>query len=183
MLIILVFLFSALQLCVQQGVDRTLEREASGADVVRAVVKKVESVFGKDNHFLRRIAYVESKDGTDKNTYRSGYNGGIWQVDETGFRSTQDTDSHPRLPARYEEIMDAFGIDWSSVEWRDLRIPLYSGLAARLFLLNIPAPIPRDVSGQAAYWKRYYNSRSGKGTEQKFIKDVKALEHTEGTYT
>ncbi|KAL5503271.1 hypothetical protein EMCRGX_G010194 [Ephydatia muelleri] len=34
---------------------------------------------------LRRVAYVESKDGTESFTYRSGYDGGIWQIDQTAF--------------------------------------------------------------------------------------------------
>ncbi len=122
-LVKLIVLVSVFELCVQRGVDRTLQREASGADVVRAVVRKIEGVFGRDNQFLRRVAFVESEDGTDINTFRSGYNGGIWQVDETAFESTQDTNSHPRLRDRYQQIMAELGIDWSCIEWRDLRIP------------------------------------------------------------
>ncbi len=143
----LVVLVSVFELCVQQGVDRTLQREASGADVVRAVVRKIEGVFGRDNQFLsmRRVAFVESEDGADIDTFRSGYNGGIWQVDETAFDSTQDTNSHPMRGDRYQQIMAELGIDWLRVRWRDLRIPLDSGLAVRLFLFNIPAPIPCDA--------------------------------------
>lgn len=156
--------------------DHTLEAEASGASVTIAVVNKIEDVFGSDKQFLRRVAYVESKDGTSPGTYQSGYHGGIWQVDKIGFEDTQDVASHPRLTAKYEVINKAFGINWSGVEWTDLRKPLYSGIAARLFLLNIPSAIPSDIAGQAAYWKRHYNTASGAGTEQKFIDDVQALQ-------
>ena len=173
-------LLSAFQLSVQQGVDRTLERGASGADVVKATVNKIQNVFGDDQQFLRRIAYVESKDGTDSNTYQSGYHGGIWQVDEIGFQGTQDIRSHPRLPVRYEKIRKEFGIDWSSVQWSDLRIPLYSGIAARLILLNIPETIPCDKEGQATYWKTYYNTDAGAGTASKFLMDLDALDANEG---
>ena len=159
----------------QQRVDRTLESGASGSDVVRAVTNKVQGVFGDDQQFLRRIAFVESKDGTDSSTYRSGYNGGIWQVDDIAFRATQDTSSHPGLIQQYKKVKDAFGIDWPSVQWSDLRAPLYSGLAARLFLLTKPGNIPCDVAQQAAYWKIYYNTPSGAGTEQKFIDDINSL--------
>ena len=171
---------SVLQLSDQQGVDRTLEREASGADVVKATVNKIQNVFGDDHQFLRRVAFVESKDGVDSNTYRPGYHGGIWQVDEIGFRDTQDTVSHPRLTDRYEQIKEEFGIDWPSVQWSDLRIPLYSGIAARLKLLNIPAAIPCDKEGQATYWKTYYNTNAGAGTASKFLMDVDALNTNEG---
>lgn len=175
-LLTLVLLLHVFQVCIEQGTaDRTLQSEASGADVVRAVVKKVQSVFGDDHQFLRRVAFVESKDGRDRNTYRPGYHGGIWQVDEIGFDSTQDTRSHPGLVSKFERIKSAFGIDWRRVRWSDLRMPLYSGIAARLFLSNIPSAIPRDVRGQAKYWKDHYNSAAGAGSEQKFIRDVKAL--------
>lgn len=171
------------QLAAAQGVDRTLEPESSGTDVVRAVVNKIENVYGNDNQFLRRVAYVESKDGNDRNTYRENYHGGIWQVDQIAFRSTQDTSSHPRLRERFRQIMEEFGIDWPNVQWTDLRKPLFSGIAARLFLLNIPENIPCDVEGQASYWKRHYNTAAGAGTEEKFINDVRALNSdAEGTH-
>ena len=177
--LVLILLLNAFQLSTQQGVDRTMQREATGADVVRAVSNRIQAVFGNDRQFLRRIAFVESKDGTDSNTFRSGYHGGIWQVDEIAFRSTKDTASHPGLIAKHQQILDTFGINWSDVEWSDLRIPLFSGLAARLFVSNIPADIPCDISGQATYWKRHYNTFAGAGTEEKFMEDVNALNRME----
>ena len=168
------------QLSSQKGVDLTLQSEASGADVVRAVANRIKDVFGSDLQFLRRIAFVESRDGTDPNTFHSGYYGGIWQVDETQFSDTQNTASHPELSARYEQIMTAFGIDWPSVQWTDLRIPLYSGIAARLFLFSIPEPIPCDNAGQAAYWKLHYDTPAGDGTEQKFCEDLEELSTVDG---
>ena len=178
----LLLLLVLVQLSKQQGVDQTQVSEASGRDVVRAVVNRIQDVFGKsDKQFLRRVAFVESKDGTDSNTYRSGYHGGIWQVDRVAFLGTQDTSSHPRLLARFDKIREAFGIDWPSVQWNDLRKPLYSGIAARLFLLNNPSEIPGDVPGQARYWKRYYNTQEGAGTVEKFIADVEALMGMEGS--
>ena len=105
-------------------------------------------------------------------------------MDEVGFRATQDVSSHPALIGKFRKIMQRFRIDWPNVQWNDLRKPLYSGIAARLFLSNIPAPIPYDIPGQAAYWKRYYNTGAGAGTEQKFIDDSKRLQSipTEGIH-
>ena len=147
---------------------------------MQTVVKKIDdsNIFPTDNKFLRRIAYVESKDGTHPNTYRPCYHGGIWQVDKIGFEDTQNTKAHPGLSKKFDEIEKIFGIKWREVKWEDLRKPLYSGLAARLLLSNKPGEIPpaNDVEGQAAYWKNHYNSAAGKGSEQKFIDDVRALE-------
>ena len=179
--LILVSFLCMFKLSIQQGVDQTRQREATGADVVRAVVNRIQGVFGSDTQFLRRIAFVESRDGTNSDTYRFGYHGGIWQVDEDLFQDTQDTTSHPELVARHEQIMNHFEIDWPSVQWTDLRRPLYSGLAARLFFMTMNSPIPCDVAGQAAYWKLNYNTPAGDGTEQGFIADVQELNTNEGT--
>lgn len=55
--------------------------EAKGDSIVKEVEDCMKELgFPDDKGFLRRIAWVESKYGTDKNTYRSGYHGGIWQV-------------------------------------------------------------------------------------------------------
>ncbi|XP_072021860.1 uncharacterized protein [Amphiura filiformis] len=157
--------------------DLTRKPNTKGKDVTQAAVDVVvqSGIFPKDNDFLRRIACVESKDGTHPNTYRAGYDGGIWQVDRIGFEDTKDTVSHPGLVAKYVQIHQAFGIDWSRVQWSDIRKPLYSAIAARLFLSNKPHAIPNsaDIVGQAAYWKLHYNT-AGNGTEQDFIDRVEA---------
>ena len=54
-------------------------------------------------------------------------------------------------------------------------MPLYSGLAARLILSNVAESIPlaSNVTGQASYWRRNYNTT---GDEAGFIADVAALQ-------
>ncbi len=175
---VLVTLSALLPLLTAQGVDLTLQREASGSNVVRAAVNRIQAVLNIDLQLLRRIAFVESRDGTHTDTYRPEYNGGIWQVEEDKFLSTQ---ANTALNVeRHDAIREAFNIDWPSVQWSDLRIPLYSGIAARLFLLNISdtEPIPCDVPGQAAYWRTHYRVYCGKTcneTEVTFIENVNIL--------
>ena len=118
---------------------------------------------------MYRIACVESNFGNDANTYRDNYHGGIWQVDEIGFKDTQDVVSHNKLTERFKQIRNATGINWQSVTWEDLRKPIYSGIAARLFLLNDPTVIPTNLMEQARYWKEYYNTKKGEGTVENFI--------------
>ena len=62
--------------------DLTRQPGTSGTEVTTTTVNLIEQsgIFNPSNEFLRRIAWVESKDGTDPNTYRNGYDGGIWQV-------------------------------------------------------------------------------------------------------
>lgn len=56
--------------------------ESSGGAVVKQALSKLESsnIFPESHNIMQRIAWVESKYGTHKNTYRAGYNGGVWQV-------------------------------------------------------------------------------------------------------
>ena len=55
---------------------------AKGAVVVETVCNVLEAscIFEDDKLFTRRLAYVESEDGENKETFRPGYYGGIWQV-------------------------------------------------------------------------------------------------------
>ena len=105
---------------------------------------------------------------------RTGYNGGIFQVDETGYLDTKRTSSHPGLVRKFKKIKSSFGIDWAQTSWSDLRKPLYSAIAARLFLSNKPGAIPSDLDGQARYWKNNYNSHLGAGSVAKFKRDWNA---------
>ena len=40
---------------------------------------------------------------------------------------------------------------------------------ARVYYLRLKSSIPSDINGWAAYWKRWYNTPRGKGTEEEFI--------------
>ena len=161
--------------------DLTLVPEASGSDVVKAVVSKIETtgVFPTDHRLLRRIAYVESLDGQVTRTYREGYDGGIWQVNQVAFLDTQNLSAHPGLDSLYGNIQTYFDIDWQYVTWEDLRKPFYSGLAARIYLWNIGKSIPLagEIVEQALYWRDIYNYN---GTSKDFINLVEALEKGEG---
>ena len=92
------------------------------------------------------------------------------QVDQIGYIETVIQQGLKRYR---DDIKAKLGIDWTKTQWEDLEKPLYSGLAARLFLARISEPIPSDLPSQAQYWKTYYNTEAGKGTVQKFIDDVK----------
>ena len=167
-----------------QGTDLTRQEKAAGSKVVETVVGLIQesSIFPSDNTFLRRVAYVESKDGTESFTYRAGYDGGIWQIDQTAFLGTMDVTSHPELRNKYSMIASRFGIEWTSVLWSDLRKPIYSGLAARLFLFTLTTSIPFGVELQASYWISYYNTNRLNRTATKFVQDVSNLEKIPGKF-
>ena len=156
-----------------------LQAKANGVSVVDAAIRLIEksAIFPSDKGLLRKIAWVESKFGTDPSTFRTGNAGvGIWQMDLIGLQDTQNTDSHPKLKDRHEAIKKQFpAIDWKTVTMIDLHKPLYAGLAARLLLSNIKEAIPSGEEAQALYWKKYYNTNSGKGTKDKFLSDVSKM--------
>ncbi|XP_053381096.1 uncharacterized protein LOC123552975 [Mercenaria mercenaria] len=116
------------------AVDTTRQPKATGPEVVEAVVNIIREscLFAEDRRFLRRLAYVESQDGSSPNTFRPGYYGGIWQVDNSAFLQTQHNST---LQAQYNIIQNVLGINWNTVSWTDLHKPLYSGIAAALFTI------------------------------------------------
>jgi receptor-type tyrosine-protein phosphatase Q len=135
----------------------------------------VESgVFTSDNEMLRRIAYVETSYGNDLDTYQSGYDGGIWAVDQQLFNTTQDTATFPALITLHQQIQTNFFIEWSSVQWSDLRRPLYSALAARLYFYTVSDAIPlsSSIQSQATYWVTHYNTL---GSASDFVTRVNEL--------
>ena len=54
-----------------QSIDLITTPKQKGLLVVTSVVKLIQNsrIFPIDYNFLRRIAYVESKDGNDRNTF------------------------------------------------------------------------------------------------------------------
>ena len=166
----------------QQNID-ILQEGGSGSAVVLLSIARIRQsgAFGDDNELLRRIAYVETRDGTTEDTYREGFDGGIWAVTRDAFLDTQDTDANPRLPGRFRAIREQFEIDWPSVTWRELRRPLYSAIAARLVLFIAPVrsiPQASDIAAQAEFWMRYYNPG---GSTANFISGANELEGTQVT--
>ena len=164
--------------CTAGQPEATILREGgNGSAVVLLAIARLQQsgIFADDNELLRRIAYVETRDGTAENTYRRGYDGGIWAVDENVFRDTQRVDTYPRLRAKFDQIRKEFNVDWYSTRWSDLRKPLYSVIAARLVLYNVPRAIPvaNDISGQAELWANYYHQG---GSVSEFVATANELE-------
>ncbi len=163
--------------------DRTVELEAAGTDVVLATIARLRQarIFSDDNRLLRRVAHVESRDGIDADTFRAGYNGGIWQVDEQNFLRTQDRIAHPFLAEPggiFELLLSMLGIDWTAAQWTDLRRPLISAVAARIFFEIAEMDIPNigDVQGQGEFWKSSGFNGNNEDTLERFVEDVTALE-------
>ena len=167
----------------QSSIDKTIEEGATGIDVVFATIFRIQdsAVFSDDNRFLRRVAFAESRDGTDPETFREGYNGGIWQVDERILRITQNVTLHPILSSPggiFETLLGRLNVDWSAIMWRDLRIPLFSALAARIFFELADDDIPPigNLREQGAFWKSSGFNNNSLDTVEFFVEVITVLE-------
>ena len=125
-----------------QRVDRTLERDAIGADVVSSVLSKLDSasIFNLPTTlaerqvqelFFRELAYVESQDGAE--CPLGERDGGIWRISRRIFDLTQQLN----LDEIFDGICRIFCINWRDIGYDDLRSPLYSGLAVNIYLHHL----------------------------------------------
>ena len=144
-------------------VDRTLDDGAIGSNVVRATIAKLRvtnllqrsSCSGSLYQFLRRIAYVESKDGTvNSSREQLRVNGGIWRVNMARFGESKNITDYdisflwPALHFNRDALTQPFynsthrglglPVMWNVTQYQDLSKPLYSATAALLTLLYIP---------------------------------------------
>lgn len=89
-------------------------------------------------------------------------------------------------PARGAFQMEGDTFDWLKVKYRiwidgietrhademeyDLKLAI---IMCRLKYLSIKAALPTNLDGYARYWKRYYNTPLGEGSELDFIKNYR----------
>ena len=164
----------------QKQVDLTLEDDASGSEVVEMVIAKISKIFDSDHRLLRRIAYVETDDGT------SGVPpGGIWAVDEPKLKIVL---TEPELVELHDEIDQEFEIEFNTTEFTFLGKPLVSGLVACLYLYYLEIvkgetiPLAAAIGEQAQFWySNYYSGAKGLAVDD-FKRKVTKLEKREGQF-
>lgn len=140
--------------------DSVSDSGRSGTDVVLLSIAYIHqaTIFPDDNKMLRRLAFVETQDGLDEDSFNMGNSGGIWAVKELGFENTK-SNSDSDVVEKRDQIRLHFDINWDAVQWSELNKPLYSALAARLVLFIAPEDIPSegDILSQARFWREYYH--------------------------
>ncbi|XP_038044259.1 adhesion G-protein coupled receptor G7-like [Patiria miniata] len=171
----------------QQGTDLTILPGARGTAVVEATVSKIDRLTALNTdlranyRFIRRIAWVETADGTASITYDCDmYHGGIWRVDRSVYDITFGLYNNPSYASIFNDIQQILGINWSRSTWRDCRKPLYSAVAARLYFHSLSPHfiIPGGLNNQASLWRVGYHDQPT-GTVENFIRKVRALESEE----
>lgn len=179
-LLVVLFIIYFAQAIVQP-VDQTLLSGFSGGNVVRAVLSKLDAsrIFEHSgnsdltNIFMRRMAYVETRDGTE---YSQGNSeGGIWKISRTKFEQTQRLSDSAEV---YAAITTYLGLDWRRLDYGELTKPLYSGLAVRLYLMHIGVNIPLTPM-HASFWIEHFKFNI-EGLVDRWLRAIENLTESEG---
>ena len=125
--------------------DLTEVEDASGSDVVRATIARLDRTFGTNttfwdvsqSTFMRTLAYVETSDGSiePRNVQMQR---GIWSVDIRNLNSARlSIGRSPVLNNTISEIESRLGFgSWNAIVDDDnLNKPFYSAIGARLILI------------------------------------------------
>ena len=77
--------------------------------------------------------------------------------------------------ARFVDLAELFHSDMLTTMRRIHDDDRFAVLFARLHYLRVAESVPDDLRGQAWYWKRYYNTRLGKGTIDGYIRNWQTI--------
>ncbi len=116
--------------------------------------------------FIYRIAKAETGAGTIIDRTPKSAGAGPFQHDKRPFYDNQ---------SRYEDqhvkkCISHLGINPKTMKWEDLLMDIEKGaIATRLHFKPIEDEIPKDIVGQAQYWKRWYNTSAGAGSVKHFL--------------
>ena len=160
--------------------DKTYEWNGSGVKIVDEVIKKINAsgLFEYDYDMMRRISYVESRFGDNLTMINGNNKGGIWQVDDLMFNTiNKNWEQHFSLKVIIMQVRNYFGIDFREVDRKDLLKPIYSGLAARIWIHITEQNIPNDIDEQANLWKKFYDRGRSDISAKDFSKIVSQYEN------
>ena len=108
---------------------------------------------------------------------------------ETGYRHLEQIGGGPGLgffqieKATIDDILDNYAvyrpvimntlIDFGLIQG-DEHFSVMTNIAlqvafCRLHYRRVPEPLPKNLKGMAKYWKKFYNTAGGKGTEKHFL--------------
>ncbi len=144
---------SQLSDCIINPVLRILELDAPPAPQLILGTAAVESQMGR---------YIKQINGPALSLYQI----------EPATRDdlfTHFLPAHPKLLAT---------VNWLKIPHFPNQLPgnlYYATAICRLIYYRVPEalPEPGDIEGLAKYWKKYYNTHLGKGTEAKFMEAYK----------
>lgn len=127
---------------------------------------------GKNNtasNLLIETACAETQAGTFRDLTPNGAGRGVCQADEIGF-----IDVVERTRSKDKNlVLFQLGYDLNKIRHEDLNEdPLLALIICRLHYKLRPEEIPVSVVDRAIYWKRFYNTKAGKGTPEHYLESV-----------
>lgn len=127
------------------------------------------------NLILGTIAQ-ESRFGTYIKQLGTGPALGVCQMEPNTFKDISDNYLKGPLMSKRLKLKMTIGSKCGVHNWRakEMVHNLKFAIAlCRVHYLRRPEALPTDLVGYAAYWKRYYNTYLGAGTEEEFIRNYK----------
>ena len=145
--------------------------------VVKDTLEKMGAKYAGQNAMLLvyRTGLVESKYQYIMQKGGSNIARGFWQCEPWVAVSLCNDYLKYRL-SLMKKVADICYLDWKyftnpkEEDWRQiLTTNLTAGIVAcRLHYWRVPKPMPKTLDEQAEYWKRWYNTTKGAGTEEHF---------------
>jgi hypothetical protein len=139
---------------------------------IKAIAKKVVDVLGGSNAvycLMVETTAAETLMGTYPDSHEDHSGVGVCQHDQINIDDIQENGEQ----RHFDLIKEHFGYDMHSIVLSDLAYdPLLSLICCRLSYKRIPASVPDDLKGRAEYWKEYYNTAAGAGTEEEYMTRV-----------
>ena len=162
------------------GPQTLVTPRAAGFDVAATAASLVDRVLpdGTGGTFLLRIAAQESNFGKAAGTFRLRGDKGMTQVNTgSGFKEVKRRVAmgKGRVWAAAQVVKRELGIDVDQITAADLDKPLVAMAVARLYVEAVGRSVPQDVAGQAAWWKRHYNTYLGAGTPEEFMRSARKV--------
>ena len=156
----------------------TMQEDAIGPEVVNEVLYRLEccGMFEDDHSFMRRLAYVETKDGTAEEETT-----GIWHISEGLL--TKINNSIGEYNELTKNISERFNISIIQAvsNRQNLRHPLVSAVVARFYLHYVTVkssqqiPPAEDVTGQAMFWGMHFRMSTESAITDHFTSRVLEL--------
>ncbi len=94
---------------------------------------------------------------------------GIFQMEPNTFNDIliNYLPSNPQLIKAIKEATQREVIQPEMIEW-DIKLAI---IMTRVHYLRVPYPLPSTIDGYAKYWKKYYNTYLGAGTEEEYVRN------------
>lgn len=138
-------------------------------DIIESTLKEFDMYSQDAVNLLLGTAAQESGFGKFIRQLNCGPARGIFQMEPATFQYLLKYVKNKGIEEQIKSSCNCIQLIPESLEY-NLKLAI---VFCRLRYLVVNEPLPSDLKGYAAYWKKYYNSVLGAGTEEQFIKHYK----------